>query len=282
MTEPSRQETLSVVITARNEEAYLPACLEKLCGQDDTAGHVQIVVSANACTDSTVSVARGFQPDFIARGWRLDVIDRPEGGKIGALNAGDAVCMGAARLYLDADIVCDADLLGALRTQLDRQLPVYVTGRLKIPPARSWVSRQYGRFWTRLPFVQSGAVGAGLFAVNAAGRARWGAFPPLIADDSFARLQFAPTERVEVPSGYAWPVVEGLSALVRVRRRQDEGMRELFRLYPSLAGNEGKARLAAPGIAALALRDPVGFAVYGVVLLMVRSRKASTHWIRGR
>ncbi len=50
-----------------------------------------------------------------------------------------------------------------------------------------------------------------------------------------------------------------------------------------------RARLRAPltgegedGIAALALRDPVGFAVYGVVLLMVRSRKASTHWIRGR
>ena len=282
MTEPQGQETLSVIITARNEEKYLPDCLRSLLSQDATAGQVQVVVSANACTDSTVSVARRHVPAFAARGWRLDIIDREDGGKCGALNAGDTAAVGNWRLYLDADIVCDADLLGQLRTALRRAGAVYATGRLKIPPPRSWVSRHYGRFWTRLPFFEGGTVGAGLFAVNAAGRARWGEFPPIIADDSFARLHFTPAERIEVSAGYAWPIIEGLPALVRVRHRQDEGMKQLFRLYPHLEPNEGKTRLGPSGIARRALCDPVGFAVYSTVLLLVRSRPASTEWSRGR
>lgn len=282
MAGPEGQQILSIIIAARNEANYLPRCLASLLAQDSTAGQVQVVVSANACTDATVAVAQSHRSAFASRGWQLEVIDRDEGGKIGALNSGDAAAMGDVRLYLDADIVCDADLLGQLRTALAKAEATYATGRLRIPAPRSWVSRQYGRFWMRLPFVEGGCVGAGLFAVNAAGRARWGLFPTVIADDSFARLQFAPSERIEVPAGYAWPVIEGLRGLVRVRRRQDEGMRQLFRLYPQLAANEGKKRLGPTGIARLALRDPVGFAVYATILLLARSRPAGADWSRGR
>lgn len=282
MTEPDEQKMFSIIIAACNEEKYLPTCLASLLAQDTKAGQVQVVISANACTDATVSVARGHLSAFAARGWQLDVIDRREGGKIGALNAGDAAALGELRLYLDADIVCDADLLGQLRMALGKVEAIYATGRLRIPPPRSWVSRQYGRFWMRLPFVQGGSVGAGLFAVNAAGRARWGPFPAVISDDSFARLQFAPSERVEVPAGYEWPVIEGLQGLIRVRRRQDAGMRQLFRLYPQLAVNEGKKRVEAADMAQLALRDPVGLAVYATILLLARSQPASAEWSRGR
>jgi glycosyltransferase involved in cell wall biosynthesis len=282
VTELQWQQTLSVIIPACNEEHYLPACLASLLEQDDKAGSMQVIVSANACTDDTVALARGYGPAFTARGWQLDVIDRGDGGKIGALNAGDAAAVGASRLYLDADIVCDPDLIGQLRAALDTTVPVYATGRLKIPTPRSWVSRQYGRFWQRLPFVRGGAVGAGVFAINAAGRARWDAFPPVISDDTFARLHFTPAERVEVPSGYAWPISEGLAALVRVRRRQDAGIGELYRLYPQLVVNEGKRRLGAAGILRLALCDPLGFTIYGAVVGLARSRAANKEWSRGR
>jgi glycosyltransferase involved in cell wall biosynthesis len=282
VTELQRQQTLSVIIPACNEERYLPACLASLLEQDDSAGRMQVIVSANACTDDTVALARRQGPAFTARGWQLDVIDRREGGKIGALNAGDSAARGGWRLYLDADIVCDPDLIGQLRAALDTATPVYATGHLKIPPPRSWISRQYARFWMRLPFVQGGTVGAGIFAVNAAGRARWGAFPPVISDDTFARLHFAPGERIEVPADYAWPVIEGLSALVRVRRRQDAGIGELYRLYPQLVVNEGKRRLGMADLFRLALRDPVGFAIYATVVALARSRAATGKWSRGR
>ena len=53
-------------------------------------------------------------------------------------------------------------------------------------------------------------------------------------------------------------------------------MKQLFRLYPHLEPNEAKTRLGPSGIARRALCDPVGFAVYSTVLLLVRSPPANT------
>jgi hypothetical protein len=45
---------------------------------------------------------------------------------------------------------------------------------------------------------------------------------------------------------------------------------------------EDKPPLGASGAARLALRDPLGFAVYGAVALGVRLRPAGRSWSRGR
>ena len=84
---------LSVIIPANNEEAYLGACLDGLAAQSlDPArtGGAEIVVAANGCTDRTVAIAESYRDRFAARGWRLVVLDIPEGGKPGALNRADA------------------------------------------------------------------------------------------------------------------------------------------------------------------------------------------------
>ena len=275
-------ELISVIIPAHNEAGYIGACLEALLAQDTAAGPVEAIVVANGCSDITADIARGHADAFAARGWQLQVLDLPAGGKPGALNAGDAAAGGALRMYLDADIRCDPALLGQLRAALAVPRPRYATGRLALAPAESRITGLYGDFWGRLPFLRGGAVGAGCYAVNAAGRARWGAYPALIADDSFARLQFAPAERVEVPAPYHWPLAEGFAALVRVRRRQDAGMRELFAHHPELAAREGKARLGAAGMVRMALAAPAGFAVYAAVALAVRARPHGRDWSRGR
>jgi glycosyltransferase involved in cell wall biosynthesis len=275
-------EPISIIIPAHNEAGYIGACMEALVAQDAAAGPVEAIVVANGCTDATVSIARSHSRDFAARGWRLQVLDLPASGKPGALNAGDAVASGGLRIYLDADIRCDPALLGQLRAALDVSEPRYATGQLKLAPARSLISGLYGSFWCRLPFLRGGAVGAGCYAVNPAGRARWGAFPPIIADDSFARLQFLPTERVEVPAPYHWPLAEGFAALVRVRRRQDAGMKELFTHHPGLAAREGKDRLGAAALLRLAMAAPAGFLIYAAVALAVRSRGHGSNWSRGR
>jgi glycosyltransferase involved in cell wall biosynthesis len=273
---------ISVVIPANNEEAWIGRCLAALLAQDPAAGRLQIVVAANACTDRTEAIVAGQQPAARARGWDLVCQSSPQPGKIGALNRAEALLTGPVRAYLDADVICEPGLLGQIRAALDRPDPAYATGTLAVAPARSWVTRRYAALWQRLPFVAGGAVGAGFFAVNAAGRARWGPFPAVISDDTFVRLHFAPAERHQVAARYHWPMVEGWRNLVRVRRRQDAGVAEIYRLHPALRGNEGKAPLGPGGLLRLALAMPVSLAVYAAVAIMVRLRRPARDWSRGR
>ncbi len=284
---PSEPGTLSVILPASNEARYIGPCLEALLAStgitSQSSDPVEVIVVANACRDETVPIARSFEATAAARGWRLVVLDLAEGGKLNALNVGDRAARGEIRVYLDADVIVSPPLLAELRAALDRPGPAYASGALRIAPARSRVSRAYGRLWARVPFMAEGVPGCGVFAVNAAGRARWGAFPDIISDDTFARLQFMPHERIGVAAPYDWPIVEGFSRLVRVRRRQDAGVAEIARRYPALIDNEGKAPVGATRGLLLALSDPLGFVAYAAVALAVRLPfGGGGGWSRGR
>ncbi len=271
---------ISILIPANNEQGYIGPCLEALLAQK-TDRAARVIVAANACTDETVPIARGYAARFADRGWQLQILDIEEGGKPNALNRADAAAEGEMRVYLDADVEMSPPLLEQLARALDRPDPAYASGRMAVSRAQSWITRAYGRIWTRLPFMTEGVPGAGLFAVNGPGRARWGDFPQIISDDTFVRLHFTPEERIGVPATYSWPLVEGFVALVRVRRRQDAGVAELDRLYPGILDNEGKAPLTPGRLVRLALSDPMGFAVYIAVSLAVRGKRDSD-WTRGR
>ncbi len=273
---------LDLIIAARNEESYIGGCLQSLLDQDAKTFTLQVFVAVNASTDKTTEVALTYKEKFQARGWALNVLDVPVAGKVNALNAADQVSSGGIRVYLDADVRLKAELLRQLHAALDTDVPLYATGTLQVAPAQSWVTRQYASLWTQLPFVKGGAVGAGLFAVNSAGRARWAEFPNIISDDTFVRLCFRPDERIEVPACYIWPMIEGLRNLIRVRRRQDAGVEEIAQNYPDMLKNEGKATLGKGELLRLLLKNPVGFCVYAVVHVAVRLRPASKEWTRGR
>lgn len=273
---------LSVIVPACNEADYIGPCLEALLAQTD-AGPVEIVVAANACTDDTVAVARGYAGQAAAKGWRLEVLDIAEGGKPNALDRGDDAATGGMRVYLDADVVCSPEMLARLRAALDRPGPVYASGELVVAPARSWVTRRFADLWRRLPFMTTDVPGAGLYAVNAAGRQRWGRFPRIISDDGYVRLLFRPAERVKVRASYLWPMVEGLGALIRVRRRQNAGMREIAETYPALLVNTGTPRLGPAGHLRLFMAAPVSYLVYAGVILAVRlGGRGGQGWQRGR
>lgn len=273
---------LSVIIPASNEAGYIGACLTALFASGPVPGGAEAVVVANGCRDTTADVARGFAEMAARAGWGLRVLELTMGSKPGALNAGDAVAKGALRAYLDADVQVSPAVMAQLVAALQRQGPTYASGTPVIPRAQSAVTRAYARFWQRLPFAQSAAPGYGLFAVNAAGRARWGDFPGIISDDTFVRLQFLPQERVGCPATYVWPMIEGFGPLVKVRRRQDAGVREIDQAYPGLLAREGKPPLGKGELVGLILRDPVGFAVYAAVSLSVRLKRGSSTWTRGR
>ncbi len=277
-----RAGMMTVLVPASNEAGYIGACLGSILSSDPVADAVEIIVIANGCVDATAAIARSFEPAALARGWRLIVLDLAEGGKLRALNAGDQAAAGDIRVYVDADVIVSPRLLADLCRALDRDGAAYASGALVMARPRGFVSRAYARFWARVPFMAESVPGCGVFAVNAAGRARWGEFPAIIADDAFVRLQFAPRERIGVPAPYQWPIVEGFSRLVKVRRRQDAGVREIERLYPELLANEDKPPFGPRRLLGLALSMPVGFLVYAAVSLAVRFGPASGEWSRGR
>lgn len=276
---------LSVIIPASNEQAFIGPCLTALFASTGLL-HPEVIVVANGCHDATALRAESHVALALASGWRLTVISLAQGHKPGALNAGDAAATGTIRAYLDADVIVTPGLMAGLVQALAAESPLYASGTPRIPRAKSRITRAYARFWHRLPFTQSTAPGYGLFATNVPGRARWGAFPAIISDDTFVRLQFAPTERIQTPAPYDWPMIEGFAALARVRRRQNAGVAEIAHLYPGLMAREGKAPLTPAALARLAARDPLGFATYAAVSvavsLAVRFGGKSTGWTRGR
>ncbi|MGY6704051.1 glycosyltransferase family 2 protein [Roseinatronobacter sp.] len=273
---------VSVIIPASNEGQYIGPCLSALLASGPVPRQlVEVLVVANGCHDDTVAVALRFTQAAAQRGWSLHVLDLPEGSKINALNTGDQHATGGLRIYLDADVTVSPDVLPELADALTSDQARYGAGTPRIPAPASWITAQYARFWQRLPFARSNAAGFGLFAVNAAGRARWGRFPDIISDDTFVRLQFAPRERVQVGAPYDWPMAEGLARLVRVRRRQDQGIAQLTALFPELMQNDDKTQA---DVWALLKADPVGFGVYAAVSGLVRltRRRDSAGWARGR
>ena len=282
---------LSIIIPANNEEDYIEACLRALFASrvpkraDSTSiVPVEIIVVANGCSDKTVSIANRFSDEATSTSMKLVVLDITEGNKLNALNVGERNANGTVFVYVDADVIVSPDLIAQLWAVLDRKEPAYASGRPIIAPAKSWVSRAYARAWSRVPFMTEGVQGFGVFAVNSAGRKRWGLFPNIISDDTFVRLQFAPQERIPVSATYQWPIVEGFSKLVRVRRRQDIGVTEIAQKYPKLMQNEDKPRMNLIRLFYLILRNPINFSVYTAVSLAVRlgANSDDQTWNRGR
>ncbi|WP_068299059.1 glycosyltransferase family 2 protein [Pararhodobacter sp. CCB-MM2] len=273
--------SLSVIIPACNEGRYIHACLSAILASEGPEG-VQVIVAANGCTDDTVALSMTRSAVFEDRGWRLDVLDLPALGKMGALDAGDAVAQFPTRVYVDADVVVSPPLLAQLAQALATEAPRYASGT-PVVTAIGWSSKAFARLWVKLPFVTEGVPGFGVYAVNGAGRARWGTFPQIISDDTYVRVQFAPEERVKVPATYDWPLVEGFDRLVRVRRRQDQGVVELHEIIPAQMANEGKDAPSRGWLLRQAVADPVAFGVYAAVKLAVKAGWGrQTGWVRGR
>jgi len=220
---------------------------------------MEIIVVLNGCQDDSAEVAA--RHAMVARrvGCGFRVLDLPRPSKSAALNAGDAFACGDMRVYVDADVICSPDLLENLRSALDTPTPRYATGTITVASARSWVTTAYGHFWKTLMLREVN--GIGLYAVNAAGRRRWAAFPAMFSDDKFVRLCFAPEERVRVVSRYVWPLPEGWRRLVSVRIRWTEGNLELKRRFPWMVRRQTRARRPWVYLDA-ALRDPAGFVVF--------------------
>jgi len=181
---------VSIIIAAHNEESVIADCLDALLAQR-MPGAFEVIVSANGCADRTAEIAA-------RRG--VSVIDRPEPGKAGALNAAERVARSFPRIYLDADIIVPEGAIARVTDAITASPGVLaVVPRRRVDTTgRSWPVRAYFAINERLPVFRSGLFGRGMIVLSAAGRARFGRFPTLIADDLFLDSQFAADQKREV------------------------------------------------------------------------------------
>lgn len=208
---------VSIVIAAHNEEAVIAACLDAL-RPDATGARAEVIVSANGCSDRTADIARRHG---------AIVVDRPEAGKPGALNAADAIATGFPRIYLDADIRVPEGGVAALVRMLDARTLAVVPRRRVDVSGRPLAVKCYFAINERLPVFRDGLFGRGMIALSLEGRSRFGEFPPMIADDLFLDSQFSAVEKAEARDVEV--VVEAprttralVNRLVRVRRGNAE------------------------------------------------------------
>ncbi len=278
---------LSIIIPAYNEEAVIADCLHSLL-QQSCSSPVEVLICANGCQDNTVQICDSYVAAFQLKGYELRVLELQTGNKNKALNFADSQARYGSRLYLDADIICDAGLVEQAIELLDTSEPVYVSGALSIKPGRSFISNAYGKIWGETPYIRKNVTGIGCYGVNEAGRKYWGEFPMIHSDDKFVRLLFTTGQRVQTRAGYYWPVPQGLLTLIQVRIRWIKGNRQLKSHFPELSLKEGGRLKIDRKFLKTALLHPVSsmvfIFVYGVSALIAT---ASTHgadisWSRAR
>jgi Glycosyl transferase family 2 len=228
----------TVVIPAHDEEAVIGRLLDSLADGLD-GERLDVIVACNGCTDRTEDVAR-------ERGAR--VVTTPEASKIAALNAGDAAAApGVPRVFVDADVIITgravADVARALGTPgVLCAAPPLVTATA----GRPWAVRAWYDVWNALPWFADAPVGSGVYAFSAEGRARFDAFPPIIADDLFARNLFLRTERrVVATDPFVVQAPYDLRSLVMRRTRIYAGNMEVA-ADPTLGALPGGRERTAP------------------------------------
>lgn len=220
---------ISIVIPAHNEESVIARCLGAFVPQAE-AGEIEVFVVCNGCRDRTAQIAGGFGPS-------VHVIETDVASKTNALNLGDDAASHFPRLYLDADVVMDMASIRAVADALRQPGALAAAPRVEtlFSDDCDWSVRAFYRFWLALPFVQEGMITAGAYALSEAGRARFGRFPDVIADDGFVRLHFTAGERVEVAAAVSQVMAPSrLADLVRIRSRSRLGVYQLKTRYPEL------------------------------------------------
>lgn len=268
--------SFSVVIPAKDEAAVIDRCLSFMRAL--APGEAEVVVVANGCNDET-AVRAGQTP-------QVRVVEIAGGGKPAALNAGDAAVSAFPRIYLDADILISAETLRRLAGVLAADpAPAVAAPRPDfVTHDRPYAVRQYFAAFERLPYVRQGLVGLGVYAVNAAGRARFGAFPPLTNDDRYVQSRFS-AEEVWVLTDETFQVQtpRTLRDLLKVRARVTFGNAEI-----AAAVDRGGKRTSA-GTARALVRTTAhqprllpAAAVYLAVTAAgrARSRWSNGHWLR--
>ncbi|GGI05492.1 glycosyltransferase [Egicoccus halophilus] len=192
MTAPPRA---AVIVPAHDEAAVIDRCLTSLLAEAGE-GEFEVVVVCNACRDDTAERA--------ARHPGVRVRSIPQASKQAALQAGDEAVGAFPRIYLDADVQLTTAGARALVDRLAQPGIEAVAPRLRFALGeRTWAVREYFRFVEQLPVFGEGYIGAGAFALDADGRARFDRWPLDLPDDAFVQRLVPAANRASVALPFA-------------------------------------------------------------------------------
>ncbi len=152
------------------------------------------MVVANGCSDRTVDIVRA----HAAADPRIRLIEIAQGSKPEAIRTAFAAVPASAAFIavVDADVVLSTDAIEGLATALNGPQPLIGAPQIDVNLTNcSRAVRRYYAVWLSQPYITAGVIGAGVFVVNAAGLERITALPDTMADDTWARAQFARAER---------------------------------------------------------------------------------------
>jgi glycosyltransferase involved in cell wall biosynthesis len=226
---------LEIIVPVYNGERELPAMLAAL--QDQVWREVRVTLVLNGCRDNSEAVARGSLAALESAGARTRLLHASHASRTAALNIGETNAQGH-RLYLDQDAVLSNGALPRIVAALDAGF--HFAGAAATWRTSSPLVGAAMRAWSNLPYVVEQPVTAGVYAISAAGRARWGVWPEGLPDDKFARLHFAPQERVRVVGvTYTGTAPDTFGGLVLARRRYLRSNRALRACTPQLMDRDG-------------------------------------------
>jgi exopolysaccharide biosynthesis WecB/TagA/CpsF family protein len=247
----------SVIIPAHNEASVIARTLAPLAPLA-AAGHLEVIVACNGCTDDTAAIARRFEG--------VTVLEMPQPSKTAALNAGDAAASHWPRLYLDADVQIGPGTVGDVLSALasGHVLAARPAVRFDLQGTHPLVHSYY-RTRMQLPTTRSGLWGGGVYGLSQEGRQRFQQFPDLIADDLFVDRLFEPEEKA---------VLDVPPAVVCPPRTPKDQVAVLHRVYRGNAEQHGRHGTASHTLSEVArsIRGPlsagnalvyVGFALAG-------------------
>ena len=215
----------SVVIPAHNEANVIGRLLDVLAPLVKSGG-IDAHVICNGCNDDTHAIAESYAG--------VKVYDLAQPSKSAALNLGDKVSGNVfPRLYVDADIVLDADAIQKVIAVLREGPALAAAPTLRVAlEGRPLAVRDFYAVFMRLPWVTEGLVGSGFYGVSREGRLRFGEFPDILNDDLFFRSRFRREERHTLPDAEFWIEAPRKTwVLIRAKARVNLGTRQFLALW---------------------------------------------------
>lgn len=171
----------TVIVPAYNEEKVIRRCIASLLKQ---RGVEHVIVACNGCRDNTAQIVKTEYPTVTC----LE-IEIPS--KVNALNEAEKHVKKWPVVYLDADLELEQNAIERLIYGMERRELLLASPTPKVDTSSStWLVRQYYKIHRQLSYVCEGVIGTGTFALDRAGRSRFGRFPAVINDDHFVRCQF--------------------------------------------------------------------------------------------
>ncbi len=195
------------------------------------------MVVFNDSADDGAECAAKFGERFERRGWHLRVVETDVPGKWHALNLGlDEVPGRTVTFLCDADVVPAPDALWRLEESLLSCDLALASATPAYPDSASGIVRSYARCYRASPYLRSGDVVPGLFALDRRALESLRRFPDSLADDRYLTIAVDPSLRLRIPNARIdYPFPDSPIDLLRQQARWARGNRQIDLRYPDLA-----------------------------------------------